>query len=150
LEVFERLAADLARYGFHLKCYFMQKPVAGMTDEQAVQDIHNAIDYLGEVSRRHGVAINLHLNATYVGAGTPLEEAFRQGDYTPPRLQDLAAAARHARRQTITVFLGLSDEGLAIAGGSPVREGDDQLVAILEEFNRTQNYDLLDAVCAET
>jgi radical SAM enzyme (TIGR01210 family) len=146
LDVFECLARDLAKYGFHIKCYFMQKPVPEMSDEQAIQDIHRAIEYLGRVARDHEVVINLHLNATYVGAGTLLEEAFRQGRYSPPRLQDVAAAARHAREQPISVFLGLNDEGLAIEGGSPIREGEEELVETLEEFNRTQNYDLLDSV----
>ena len=74
------------------------------------------------------MVINLYLNATYVGAGTLLEEAFRQGRYSPPRLRDVAAAARHAREQPITIFLGLNDEGLAIEGGSPIRGGEEELV----------------------
>ena len=144
LEAFEHLARELAAYGFRLKCYFMQKPVPDMSDAEAVKDIQNAIEYLGQIARDDGLAINMHLNATYVGAGTLLEEAFCQGRYAPPRLRDLAAAARHARGQPISVFLGLNDEGLAVEGGSPVREGEEPLVAILEDFNRTQNHDLLD------
>ena len=146
LHTFERLAKDLASYGFRLKCYFMQKPVPEMTDDEAILDIHRAIEYLSRIAREYDVVINMHLNATYVGAGTPLESALREGRYSPPRLQDLAAAARHARHQPITVFLGLYDEGLAVEGGSPVRPGDERLVAILEEFNRTQDYDLLDSI----
>lgn len=146
LHTFERLARDLASYGFRLKCYFMQKPVPEMTDDDAILDIHRAIEYLSRIAQEYDVVINMHLNATYVGAGTPLESALRQGRYSPPRLLDLAAAARHARHQPITVFLGLYDEGLAVEGGSPVRPGDERLVAILEEFNRTQDYDLLDSI----
>jgi radical SAM enzyme (TIGR01210 family) len=146
LPIFERLAQNLASYGFRLKCYFMQKPVPDMTDEEAIADIHRAIEYLGRIAQEYKVVINMHLNATYVGAGTPLELALREGRYTPPRLRDLAAAARHARHQPISVFLGLYDEGLAVEGGAPVRPGEERLVAVLEEFNRTQDYDLLDAL----
>ena len=147
LEAFEQLVRKIAPYGYRLKCYFMQKPVPGMTDEAGIRDIQNAIEYLGEISSRHGIAINMHLNPTWVGAGTMLEEAFRQRRYAPPRLQDVAAAARHARGRSISVFLGLTTEGLAVAGGSPIREGDGDLVEKLEEFNRTQDYAILDRIC---
>ena len=147
LAIFERLARDLAKYGFHLKCYFMQKPVPGMTDAEAVRDIHSAIEYLGRIAHEHAIPINLHLNPTYVAAGTPLAEAFRHGRYSPPRLRDVAAAARHARGRPLSVFIGLHDEGLAVEGGSPVREDEQPLVSQLEVFNQTQNYDLLDEIC---
>jgi radical SAM enzyme (TIGR01210 family) len=147
LEAFEQLVCKIAPHGYHLKCYFMQKPVPGMTDEAAIRDIQNAIEYLAEVSSRHGIAINVHLNPTYVGAGTTLEEAFRENRYAPPRLQDVAVAARHARGRPITVFLGLTTEGLAMPGGSPIREGDEDLVDKLELFNRTQDYAILDRIC---
>jgi radical SAM enzyme (TIGR01210 family) len=84
LDHFEALCRMVARYGFHLKCYFMQKPVPGMTDEEGVLDIHRAIDYLSGLTRQHGVRINLHLNPTYVAFGTLLERKFRQGEYSPP------------------------------------------------------------------
>jgi hypothetical protein len=36
---------------------------------------------------------------------------------------------------------------LALAGGSFVREGEDELVGQLEHFNRTQDYNILDQMC---
>jgi len=148
LETFERLVSDVAQYGYRLKCYFMQKPVPGMTDVEAVADIQNAIDYLSRLASHHGVSINMHLNPTYVAAGTRLEGAFRKGEYAPPLLRDVASAARHAKDKPISMFLGLSDEGLAVEGGSFLRDCDKELVAQLEEFNRTQSYGILDGVCA--
>ncbi|MCG6893425.1 MAG: hypothetical protein LJE65_07435 [Desulfobacteraceae bacterium] len=143
LSVFERFIENVAPYGFRVKTYFMQKPVPHMSDEAAVADIHQAIDYLAVMARRFGVTINLHLNPTYVARGTPLEEAFRSGDYSPPRLRDVARAALRAEDQPIDVFLGLYDEGLAVAGGSFVRSGDQGLVDVLEKFNQTQDYRIL-------
>ncbi|MBM3882297.1 MAG: hypothetical protein FJ387_21680 [Verrucomicrobia bacterium] len=143
LEQFEDLCRRLAFYGFRLKCYFMQKPVPDMTDEGAVQDIHRAIDYLSERAQRHRLRINLHLNPTYVAYGTRLEAAFVQGRYWPPDLRDVARAALRAEGKSIRVFLGLSDEGLACAGGSFLRPGEAGLVARLEAFNRTQDFNLL-------
>lgn len=136
----DELCGTLAPYGFRLKCYLMHKPVPGMSDAEAVQDIQHAIDYLAELVRRHGTRINLHLNPTYVAFGTALERSFRCGEYTPPRLADVAQAALYAEGKPITLFVGLSDEHLACKGGSFVRPGDEALIAALETFNRTQDF----------
>ena len=116
LEAFEGLVLKMAPYGYHLKCYFMQKPVPGMSDAEAVADIKDAIDYLNHIANKHDIEINMHLNPTYVAAGTALETAFREGSYTPPLLEDVAEAAYHARAKSVSTFIGLSDEGLAVEG----------------------------------
>ncbi len=143
LEVFEKFVKRIAPFGYHLKCYFMLKPVPAMSDDEAVHDIMAAIDYLNDIASRSGVHINMHLNPTYAATGTILEKAFKRGDYSPPRLIDLSKAALHARDKDISLFLGLSDEGLATAGGSFIRQGDEPILAQLEEFNRTQDYSIL-------
>ena len=147
LEVFERFVVKVSNYKqYKIKCYFMQKPVLGITDEEAVQDIKNAIDYLSQVARGSGVRINMHLNPTYVASGTPLATAFQRGEYIPPQLIDVAKAALHAKGKNISLFLGLFDEGLAVEGGSFVRPGDEELIEQLEQFNRTQDYKILESV----
>jgi len=144
----DALCARLSPYGFRLKCYFMQKPVPGMSDAEAMQDIQRAIEYLAELVRRHGIRINLHLNPTFVAMGTALERSFRSGQYTPPRLVDVARAALSAEGKPITLFVGLSDEGLACKGGSFVRPGEEALIAALEAFNRSQDFAMLRAAVA--
>ena len=148
LKTFEDFLGKMASYGYRLKCYFMQKPVPGMTDAEAITDIQNAIDYLSQMAAHYGIGINMHLNPTYVATGTILEEAFRKGEYAPPLLWDVARAAWHAKSKPLSIFIGLFDEGLAVEGGSFLREGDEELVKELERFNRTQDYDILDRVCA--
>ncbi|WP_446010419.1 hypothetical protein [Candidatus Electrothrix sp.] len=143
LHAFEELAQKIAPYGYRLKCYFMLKPVPGMNDSEAVEDIRQAIDYLDTVSAKYNLAVNMHLNPTYAARGTLLGEAFLRGEYIPPSLRDLAWAAGYAEGKNISVFLGLSDEGLAEQGGSFIRKGDEDLTERLEEFNRTQNYSIL-------
>lgn len=150
LRAFERLARMIAPYGFRLKCYFMQKPIPGMTDDEAVSDIRNAINYLSRIATDYRVSINLHLNPTFVAAGTPLERAFRSGQYVPPRLRDCARAACHAQGKPISVFVGLYDEGLAVEGGSFLRETDGPLVEAFEQFNRTQDFDVLRRISLRT
>ena len=143
-EQFEQLVAMVGRYGFALKCYFMHKPVPDLSDAAAVQDIQQAIHWLDQLATRYKVPMNMHLNPTYVASGTPLELAFREGRYRPPRLADVAQAVLAARGKNLTVFVGLNDEGLAVEGGSFTgAAGDEQWVQRLEQFNRTQNFDLL-------
>jgi radical SAM enzyme (TIGR01210 family) len=144
LEVFERLVSNMALYGFRLKCYFMQKPVPGMTDDEAVEDIRNAIDYLSGMAAKYNININMHLNPTYAARGTLLEKAFLEKEYTPPFLRDVVRSVRYARGKRLSVYIGLSDEGLAVDGGSFLRKGDESLLELLEKFNRTQEYDNLE------
>jgi radical SAM enzyme (TIGR01210 family) len=146
LEAFEKCVRKIAPYGFHLKCYFMQKPVPGMSDEEAVADVYRAIDFLGRLAEQHGIPVNLHLNPTFVAVGTPLAEAFGRREYAPPLLRDVARAARGAHGKPLSVFIGLNDEGLAVTGGSFIREGDEHVVTELERFNRTQDYTILDRI----
>jgi len=143
LERLEGLCRLMAPYGYQLKCYLMQKPVPGMTDEEAILDVHQAIDYLSRKAVQHDLCINLHLNPTYVAFGTALERSFRKGEYSPPKLRDVARAALRGEDKDVSIFLGLSDENLAIAGGSFIRPGDEAVIAKLEQFNRVQDYDLL-------
>ena len=147
LEAFEGLVFKMAPYGYHLKCYFMQKPVPGMSDVEAVAGIQNAIDYLNRIADAHDIHINMHLNPTYVATGTALETAFRKGRYTPPFLEDVAEAAYHARAKSVSIFIGLSDEGLAVEGGSFLLEDNQALVDKLELFNRSNDFNILDEIC---
>jgi radical SAM enzyme (TIGR01210 family) len=146
LEALERLARMIAPYGFHLKCYLMQKAVPDMSDQQAVDDVCRALDYLAALAHRYGVEINAHLNPTYVASGTPLEQSYLRGEYRPPRLLDVVRAVRYSRDKPVSVFVGLYDEGLALDGGSFIRPGDEPIVRRLEHFNRTQDYSQLDGL----
>ncbi|MHC4672293.1 MAG: hypothetical protein ACYTBZ_07390 [Planctomycetota bacterium] len=143
LKTFERVVRMCAKYGFRLKAYFMQKPVTMMTDEAAIMDIQNAIDYLDKQAVEHDVEINMHLNPTFVARGTPLAKSFARGRYYPPLLTDVAKAALHAENLKPTIYLGLFDEGMAVEGGSFIRPGDEEIVKKLEKFNRTQDYGIL-------
>ena len=145
LATFESVAEKVARYGFRLKVYFMVKPVPELSEDAAIRDVINGIDYLAGIADRYQLSINMHLNPTYAAKGTKLAEAFVRGDYTPPLLASVRQAVLAAQGKNITVFVGLHDEGLAVPGGSFIREGDEQLVKALECFNRTQDFTALSA-----
>ncbi|KKS37231.1 MAG: hypothetical protein A3G49_05335 [Candidatus Sungbacteria bacterium RIFCSPLOWO2_12_FULL_41_11] len=146
LSQIEQLAEKLARHNFRLKCYLMQKPVPEMTDEEAMEDIKNAIDYLDKLAMRFGIKVNMHLNPTYVATGTALEGAFKNNKYRPPYLSDVTRAVRFAKGKNLSVCIGLNDEGLAVPGGSFLREDDAKIVEILHTFNNTQNFELLEGI----
>jgi len=159
LEKFEELVVELAHINDKLKrknkddfesmlmkAYFMLKPIEGMTEQEAIEDIKEGIDYLDSLFKKYDVRMNMHLNPTYVSKGTNLEKAYREGNYTPPLLESVREAALHGEGKNVSIYLGLYDEGLAVEGGSFIREGneeDKKLVELLEEFNETQNYEIL-------
>jgi radical SAM enzyme (TIGR01210 family) len=128
-----------------MKAYFMLKPVTGMTDEEAVEDIKNGIEYLHKLSLNYNIGINMHLNPTYVAKGTILEDEFKKGHYIPPTLELVKEAVLFAEDKKITIYIGLNDEGLAVNGGSFIRENekDRLLVCDLEKFNSTLDFNLL-------
>lgn len=146
LTAFESLTRKLAEYDFSLKCYFMQKPVPGMSDDEGIKDIHGAIRYLHNISATQGAKINIHLNPTYVACGTPLETAFKKGEYLPPRLEDVVCAALPAKDTNLSLFIGLSDEGLALPGGSFLNSVNQWMVDPMEKFNRTQDFTILEGL----
>lgn len=129
-----------------LKTYFMQKPVPAMTEDEAIADIQRGIDYLHDIAEKYALDINMHLNPTYAAKGTLLEKEFLAGKYSPPLLRSIVQSVLHGEGKQISIFVGLSDEGLAVEGGSFLRkesEEDLQLAATLEKFNSTQDYQLL-------
>lgn len=148
LGAFERIAKMIARHHFRMKCYFMQKPVPGITDAEAIADVRDGIDYFDALARDYGLNIHMHLNPTYAARGTPLADAFAAGHYAPPTLVDVARAALHAKGTQVPVYIGLYDEGLATPGGSFIREGDAETVPQLERFNVTQDFSILERISA--
>ena len=149
LRVFEELIERLARHKFHAKCYFMFKPVPNMTNDEAIADIKAALDYLSKLEDRVPDAeISMHLNPTYAARGTDLEIALLDGTFIPPLLRHVVQAVKHAEGSGIPVFVGLDDEGLAAENGSFIRNGneeDERLVRLLNQFNATQDFRLLDS-----
>jgi radical SAM enzyme (TIGR01210 family) len=143
LEVFEKFVDKVVQFDLSIKCYFMLKPVPGMSNKDAVLDIRRAIRYLANVSQRKHAKINLHLNPTFAAKGTLLEEELHKGRYEPPHLIDAVKAILPAENTPISVFIGLDDEGLAAIDGSFLRPGEEALVKELEKFNQTQDYEIL-------
>jgi radical SAM enzyme (TIGR01210 family) len=159
LEVVEKLLANINNINnrfakklngkvanMRLKAYFMLKPVSELADSEAIQDIQNGIDYLSQLANKYQVAINMHLNPTYVAKGTNLETLFYENKYQPPTLEQTMQVVKHAQNKNLTIFIGLSDEGLAVEGGSFIRdlEKEAELISKLEMFNISQDFNILE------
>lgn len=143
IETFESMVKKIAKYGFKLKCYFMLKPVPGLSEEQAIEDIAKGMDYLDSISQKYTIEINMHLNPTYVARGTVLETEFKKGNYRPPKLESIQKAVLAAEQKQISLYVGLNDEGLAVPGGSFNREGEEELLEKLHQFNHTGDFSIL-------
>ena len=50
------------------------------------------------------------------------------------------------RGKPLSIFIGLSDEGLAVPGGSFLTHDNQWMIDPLEEFNRTQTFDILNTI----
>ncbi|MGC9364639.1 MAG: hypothetical protein ACP5FZ_08740 [Fidelibacterota bacterium] len=149
LNTFEKFVEKVAPYKYDIKCYFMQKPVPGMTDKEAISDVKSGIDYFSRLAEYHDININMHLNPTFVAKGTALAEAFYQGEYKPPALMDVVISALYAEKKRLSLFIGLSDEGLAVEHGSHINDANLEMIDKIEQFNRTQSYELLHEVLME-
>lgn len=66
-----------------------------------------------------------------------------RGGVFPPLLENVKKAVIHGEDKKISIYVGLNDEGLAVPGGSFIRDGDEEVLKRLEEFNLTQNYKIL-------
>ena len=114
----QALVKSLGEAGGDLRCYMMLKPVPGISDHEAVDDIDQAIRFFDGLSQEYGVAITLHINPTYAAVGTELETAFRDGSFTPPNLDLMIDYLKQASPNHVRLYFGLNDEGLAVEGGS--------------------------------
>lgn len=149
LDQFENFIERIKPFNYSVKCYFMLKPVPSISDHDAIADIKLAICYLNFLSWLYKTKINMHLNLTYVAKGTKLVKAFEDGEYIPPTLKDAANAiimAKDNNNPFFSIYVGLYDEGLAVEGGSFLRPGDENNLALLELFNKTQDYSLIEEV----
>jgi radical SAM enzyme (TIGR01210 family) len=131
-----RLLESLASTGVGLRAYFMYKPLPGMSRVQADQDILRAVEFFAQYATRLDLDITIHINPTYVPADTDLHRAFLAGEYEPPRLEDLEALLATLPPSPVSIYVGLSDEGLAVPGGSYRRPESLESLERLAQFNR--------------
>ncbi|MGH1421723.1 MAG: hypothetical protein ACRBEQ_07885 [Hyphomonas sp.] len=119
-----------------LRAYMMLKPVPGMSDEDAINDIAEALTFFENMAESVGLDCVMHVNPTYAAIGTELETALSEGQFSPPRLDKMVERLKALSPQHVELHFGLNDEGLAAPGGSFINEKNEGALDMLVGFNR--------------
>jgi len=136
---FEHFVEKLAKHGFSLKTYFMLKPIVGMTEEEGVEDILQALKLLKTMEERYNIEIAMHLNPTYGALKTPLEIGFKEKKWSPPTFKSISKIINKAYENSIELHVGLYDEGLAVEGSNWTYNTSKKDINRVIEWNKTQN-----------
>jgi radical SAM enzyme (TIGR01210 family) len=127
----ESLSAFLAgldnvqKVGADLTCYVLFKPDPAMSDEAAIGEANESIDFLVFECRQRGIELTIRLNPMYRAENTRWAAlANATSGYQPPRLSDVIDVAEDHRGRGTPVYIGLSSEGLSFADGSYTARSD--------------------------
>lgn len=130
-------------YAVKFNLYFMFKPLPNMTNEEAIIDIKNTIDWADKMVRKYSIKISLTVSPTFIARGSKLKQDFRAGKYTPPKIEDLIRTIKYAKGKPVRIFIGIFNDGLVIEKDS--RDDDDKIIiAKIMEFNKTGDFACLE------
>jgi radical SAM enzyme (TIGR01210 family) len=110
-EEFARAAEEMRDGGARLMVYVLLKPM-DTTEAEAIDDSISTIGRIFELSSGLSLPARVALEPCFVGPGTVLEAAFREGRYRPPWLWSVIEVLRRTAGSG-EIQVGLSDEGLA-------------------------------------
>ena len=151
VQIFFKLCAEVnSETGFPISCdvYVLLKPLNGrLTSKELIAEAVQTIIHLDKLGKYFKIPVSVRLNPTFVAEGSHLHEKFLQADYSPPTLKDVITVLKkiHLEGIELPIFIGLSEEDLAVYGGSFKRDKTiDQLYyESLKIFNYSQDYELL-------
>jgi radical SAM enzyme (TIGR01210 family) len=142
LEAFRAGLDRLAALGLDLTAYVLFKPAPEMTDAAAYEEARKSIDFLREECGGRGVGLTVRLNPMYVAAGSAwAQRAAELPEYAPPRLSDCLRLAEEVAAQDVSIYLGLSAEGLSDPAGTYAAREDfgPGLLKAAKVFNSRQS-----------
>jgi radical SAM enzyme (TIGR01210 family) len=128
----------LAETDASLTAYVLFKPDPEMSDASAVQEATDSIQFLAKECANRGLPLTVRLNPMYRASGSRWARwAESSSAYAPPRLTDVMRVAEEQAQQGVSVYIGLSTEGLAGDGGSYASRSDysPRLVKYVKLFN---------------
>jgi radical SAM enzyme (TIGR01210 family) len=142
---FESSVKLLGELGVRLTCYILLKPAPTMTEREGILEAIASIEYLAELSQKHGVELIIYLNPTYAAEETPLAEEFIKHQYKPVRIQSVLEVILHAFHLNIPIYTGLWMESNAKMGGDYTSHIDYQpkIREMIKQYNKTQDGALL-------
>lgn len=104
----------LEKVGAHLTAYVLFKPHYEMSDEEAWDEAEKSIDYVVESCKKRNIPLTIRLNPMYMAEGTKWAvEAQKNKDYKPPKLSDVLKLAKKKIDEGVSIYLGLTSEGLS-------------------------------------
>lgn len=142
LEVFREGLDRLATVGVDLTTYVLFKPAPEMTDAAAYLEARKSINFLREECGRRDIELTVRLNPMYVAEGSAwAQRAAEVLDYAPPRLSDCLRLAEEVAAEGVSVYLGLSAEGLSDPTGTYAAREDfgPDLLKAAKAFNSRQS-----------
>ena len=95
------------------------------------------------MQNKYNTSIAMSISPTFVSKRSSLEKAFNNGEYKIPTLSDFRKLLLSLSDSEINIYLLLSDEGLAVKGGSYLTEDAKEDMLKLELYSRTRDYSCL-------
>jgi radical SAM enzyme (TIGR01210 family) len=147
LGAFEETVSRMGRRGIALSAYVLLKADPEHDDAAGRADAIATCDYLKRLCRETGTGLTLYVNSMYRAEGTPWAKWAATAGWTPPSIHDLATVLWQAAEPGVTVFAGLSEEGLSAPGGHYDARPDHsaEVRDLLGQYNRTGDLELLRA-----
>ena len=113
LSQFEQGLDKLANAGVNMTAYVLFKPSYLMTDDEAIDEATQSIEYIKKECGKRGLSYTIRLNPMYSAKGSRWELfAQKTVHYKPPRLTDILRLAKTVRNAGGNIYIGLSTENL--------------------------------------
>ncbi|MGN6258129.1 MAG: radical SAM protein [Solirubrobacterales bacterium] len=141
LDVFREGLDRLASLGLDLTAYVLFKPAPEMTDAAAYAEARRSIGFLREECGRRGIGLTVRLNPMYLAEGSRwAQRAAEAPGYAPPRLSDCLRLAKEVSAEGVSIYLGLSAEGLSEPAGTYAAREDfgSEVLKAAKTFNSKQ------------
>jgi radical SAM enzyme (TIGR01210 family) len=121
-----------------LTSYIIYKPAPDMTDSEAFIEAEKSIDYLVDQCQRRSIRLSIRLNPMYCARYSVWANLAKTArNYKPPRITDIMKLAEKKVQEGISIYIGLSSEGLEEVGGSYTYREDytPHLIGVMKLFN---------------
>lgn len=130
----------LRREGIKIRTYLLLKPPF-LTEKEAIRNTLVSIQAVAE----HTDVISI--NPVNVQKGTFLEKMFLRGEYRPPWFWSLFEVIKKGKASVNKTLISYPSGGGSSRGIHNCKKCDEKAMALLSEYNLTQNPDILELEC---
>ena len=128
----------VAESGAELTSYILYKPSYEMNDEEAFIEACKTYEFLKRECEKRSIKLSVRLNPMYAAANSQWANlALKNKNYNPPKLTEVMKLAELIRMDKVSVYIGLSTEGLDIPNGNYMFREDysTKLIKPIKLFN---------------